>query len=1046
MLFLIFNVFLLLFSGRTTEAKSSSCGDFLSCRSAILKQHLQCIERIRKSTASTCRNEHNFRQFQVLSLRKEALFSICVGREESWKKVSSLPTSVNENGNCSSAVTLNQSCSSTIEKELQVCERLLSCCSQANTCFKESSASWLTRELRKTSANLLNQAEICAHKMGKLLIDRAFAKDDVNLARAVIEKTTKLRELLDSRNGQNDFQSTLEPTISTFRTTISSLILDNVTVSPKKEQEILRERKQKFVMQIRRSPQRFFFSPMLETIEKLQKAPLNLIFNEKNLEKSLAMPPSPIWLQPLPSTLPSFPNLFTSTLQPFPTTRLPRKPFIEMIHQITSSKLTTTVSSNQNRHDTLTNPMKTSEVNRKLNSREEVKPVEQLIESTKAPPRAHLMSKRKLLKKEPVNADLNVAKIILQLFDTAKETPIERRNSFEFPKKLADPQSHQTMNLIENSVNMKLKPIVWTSEEKENLSLPKSGLEFEKPPWLSERFNSFDSHNGGSVPKLVWHKNTVSRAVSTYFKPYFQKLKSLNMSIEEVPEIRVYRKKIQSTPIEPTLIDVEVAKLQKLPKETLEPFGDGSQALPLPDLDSKPFAPRNSFDEKNFVDSDYFESPHYQTSIEFENISPEINDQTKEDSDEQRLIVTTSTTTSTTTTTTTTTRTKSTHLPPLITALYHHRKYLHIDESSELKPSTKSTISLVVDSIKSLKHLSAGKTPEVEKKAEPFLVENEIKFVRNVKNGGTKKIEKAKKFSKHWGKSIVKKGRKRTRRRGGKKAKKAKKFDQKKEALVLVSPIQSLQVENNPIKLPLFRTKIRVSALKIEKDREIQNENPDSKEALKRTKIVEKKAQTKEKIDYSPIVNGLIESEKRMRILIDPKRYPSLSPCDLYSVCLDEMHLQEDDCLPDSGRLLPGLPGRRIGECNQKMIPKYQQLDLSIRELESNFIDCLQGEIARRKEARIWNDRSSTCSSTLPSLPKLDPTCPKRLGQMKRLCEKFADCCPEVGSCRSMTDTSALATKIRQDKQKLSEEAAQCQINAARHYRNRRKRQKNLKN
>ncbi|CAJ0565776.1 unnamed protein product, partial [Mesorhabditis spiculigera] len=187
--------------------------------------------------------------------------------------------------------------------------------------------------------------------------------------------------------------------------------------------------------------------------------------------------------------------------------------------------------------------------------------------------------------------------------------------------------------------------------------------------------------------------------------------------------------------------------------------------------------------------------------------------------------------------------------------------------------------------------------------------------------------------------------------------------------------------------------------------------------------------------DCSPLLNNIPDdAEQRRKILSDPAKYAAISSCELYAACVDEMNAQEEKCQPDVGRLLPGLPGRRLGDCNKEIIPKYQKLDAMGRQLEGVFIECLMGEIALQSQLGRTPLPSATCASP-PSLPPLAKNCQKNVATAKRICEKYADCCPSVHSCRAKADESLEAAAYKDEKSRLFDEAAQCQINAAREFR-----------
>uniref|UniRef100_A0A1I7WBZ2 Protein kinase domain-containing protein n=1 Tax=Heterorhabditis bacteriophora TaxID=37862 RepID=A0A1I7WBZ2_HETBA len=70
----------------------------------------------------------------------------------------------------------------------------------------------------------------------------------------------------------------------------------------------------------------------------------------------------------------------------------------------------------------------------------------------------------------------------------------------------------------------------------------------------------------------------------------------------------------------------------------------------------------------------------------------------------------------------------------------------------------------------------------------------------------------------------------------------------------------------------------------------------------------------------------------------------NLTSCELYTSCLYNLEQQEKICndTKREGRLMPGLPRRRVGLCNRQLVPHYLELDAGFRQLEADFRVCVQ--------------------------------------------------------------------------------------------------------
>ncbi len=48
--------------------------------------------------------------------------------------------------------------------------------------------------------------------------------------------------------------------------------------------------------------------------------------------------------------------------------------------------------------------------------------------------------------------------------------------------------------------------------------------------------------------------------------------------------------------------------------------------------------------------------------------------------------------------------------------------------------------------------------------------------------------------------------------------------------------------------------------------------------------------------------------------------------CNLYAACSDQLKAVQSTCAQQAGRLVPGLPRRRGGDCHRKLVPDYQAI------------------------------------------------------------------------------------------------------------------------
>uniref|UniRef100_A0A915CBG9 Uncharacterized protein n=1 Tax=Parascaris univalens TaxID=6257 RepID=A0A915CBG9_PARUN len=78
--------------------------------------------------------------------------------------------------------------------------------------------------------------------------------------------------------------------------------------------------------------------------------------------------------------------------------------------------------------------------------------------------------------------------------------------------------------------------------------------------------------------------------------------------------------------------------------------------------------------------------------------------------------------------------------------------------------------------------------------------------------------------------------------------------------------------------------------------------------------------------------------------------------CALYAACSKQLKHEQRSCMPTSaaGRLMPGLPRRRTGICNQLLVADFQALDILKLRVEQMFDDCVDEAV--KEEKAIPND------------------------------------------------------------------------------------------
>ncbi|WKX94606.1 hypothetical protein Q1695_011688 [Nippostrongylus brasiliensis] len=161
-----------------------------------------------------------------------------------------------------------------------------------------------------------------------------------------------------------------------------------------------------------------------------------------------------------------------------------------------------------------------------------------------------------------------------------------------------------------------------------------------------------------------------------------------------------------------------------------------------------------------------------------------------------------------------------------------------------------------------------------------------------------------------------------------------------------------------------------------------------------------------------------------------------LSYCEVYSLCLDEFGREERACQAKAGRLMPGLPKRRRGACNRKLVPDYQAVDVETKNLDEAYGNCIKSRLGQS----ITEVAPGQCAAY--SLPDSLPTesCHSRLHVLRHHCTRLSKCCSYAKTCRDQVDNSDAARYLRRRKESLALASAKCQIHSYKAYRWKRKR------
>uniref|UniRef100_A0A7E4V0U4 Uncharacterized protein n=1 Tax=Panagrellus redivivus TaxID=6233 RepID=A0A7E4V0U4_PANRE len=181
--------------------------------------------------------------------------------------------------------------------------------------------------------------------------------------------------------------------------------------------------------------------------------------------------------------------------------------------------------------------------------------------------------------------------------------------------------------------------------------------------------------------------------------------------------------------------------------------------------------------------------------------------------------------------------------------------------------------------------------------------------------------------------------------------------------------------------------------------------------------------------------DAAIEKEnERLRILRRSRQDPAasdLSYCKLYSICNEQLKFVQKECEDSGGRLVPGLPKRRFGDCNKRLVAQYKRVDKMRKRLEKGYDTCLADRITSKNASSI-----STCPSDWPVLPLFEEQyiCDQRKRVIQNHCTKLARCCSAAQDCRATLDSSTLSKNLVNKQERLAEASAKCQIRAYNDY------------
>ncbi|KAE9551856.1 hypothetical protein FO519_004930 [Halicephalobus sp. NKZ332] len=174
----------------------------------------------------------------------------------------------------------------------------------------------------------------------------------------------------------------------------------------------------------------------------------------------------------------------------------------------------------------------------------------------------------------------------------------------------------------------------------------------------------------------------------------------------------------------------------------------------------------------------------------------------------------------------------------------------------------------------------------------------------------------------------------------------------------------------------------------------------------------------------------LIELRTSKKEYLDKDR--EMSYCHLYSICSEELKFIQKSCKAVEGRLIPGLPRRRFGECNRKLVAEYKNIEKLKKKSEKEFETCLAFKILESPSPTSLD----ICPAEWPLLSQFDVsyTCSQKTRIVQNHCSKLARCCSAVQECREELEESETAMILTEKEEEAAKASATCQIKAYNDY------------
>ncbi|TMS32201.1 hypothetical protein L596_000075 [Steinernema carpocapsae] len=172
---------------------------------------------------------------------------------------------------------------------------------------------------------------------------------------------------------------------------------------------------------------------------------------------------------------------------------------------------------------------------------------------------------------------------------------------------------------------------------------------------------------------------------------------------------------------------------------------------------------------------------------------------------------------------------------------------------------------------------------------------------------------------------------------------------------------------------------------------------------------------------------------------------PTIGYCELYAACSDELKSVEQRCKPTNSRLIPGLPKRRIGECNVELVPDFQKYDELKKESQNAFDECFVEELAiaqNKSKMKLTEsfeldyEHEELCAEDWPLLPPYETlnTCHEQIRIIQNHCSKLGKCCGSVKKCQEYVSSMTITDLVSEMKSVLALKSAECQIKSFKKY------------